>query len=319
MLSALALVAALATAQCATGITDNAQNLCGTKTLPNGAVVGQNSGDYEGLVVRGGGVWLDGPYSFVQTPPGSGRAVLLRSDVLADAAGGSFIFEQWRVRSPGDPVVVVKRLLSNGLTDEIYRLLNNGTVVAASFKTTAQHSGYPTFQAEKNYVGVSADFPANYQGEHGALSVSATNPCIGYNLIQAGNGRSDAGARTDYAFNVSCRGGIYSRDLLNSTELPVCNGALNEPPEPNNRYVGCAPLANPSAPLCNFGACGVLVDGGYCYDWTTMYGPPSAKAGETFGFVADVGEGCQCVPAAYDGGASPAGWFKLSDRSECRP
>lgn len=313
----LTIIAALLTTQCATGITDNAQNLCGLKTLPEGAIVGYNGGDYPGLVVRGGGVWLDGPYSFVQTPPGTGRAILMRSDVLADAAGGSFIFEQWRVRNPNDPVIVVKRLVEGGATDEIFRLLNNGTVVAASFMTTAQHSGYPTFQAQKNYVGVTGDFPPNYQGEHGALSVSATNPCHGYNLIQASNGRSDAGARTDYAFNVSCRGGIYSRDLVNAADLPICNGGLNEPPPPNNRYGPCPDLVTQTQ--CNFGTCGAQVDGGYCHDWTTMYGPPSAKAGETFGFVADVGEGCQCVPAKYDGGASPAGWFKLSDRTECRP
>lgn len=315
----LSLLAAVVLSQCATGVTDNAQEFCGSKSFPDGAIIGTNGGDYPGLVVRGGGVWLDGPYAYLQTPPGSGRPLLLRSDVPSGAAGGSIIIEQWRVRAPTDPVVVVKRLLDNGATDEIFRLLNDGTVKAASFKSTAQHSGVPTFQAEDNYVGVVADFPPNYQGEHGALSVSNTHPCRGFNLIQASNGRSDAGARTDYAFNVSCRGGIYSRDLLTSAELPVCNGALNEPPEPTNRYGGCAGLLDPSAPPCHFGACGLLIDGGYCHNWTTMFGPASAKAGETFGFVADVGEGCQCVPAKWDGGASPAGWFKLSDRSECKP
>lgn len=317
----LSLVTALLVTQCATGITDNAQNLCGAKMFPQGVVVGENSGDYPGLLVRGGGVWLDGPYSFVQIPPGLGRSLYLRDDAPVNSEQPSFFFETRRPRAASDPVLVVRRAGENGGPSvEIYRLLGDGTVVAASFKTTAQHSGYPTFQAEKNYVGVTADFPPYYQGEHGALSVSATNPCYGYNLIQAGNGRSGAGARTDYAFNVSCRGGIYSRDLLNSDELPVCNGALNEPPAPNNRYPAtpCSGLVQP--PLAgNWGPYGPQVDGGFCYDWTTMYGPPSAKAGETFGFVADVGEGCQCVPAKYDGGASPAGWFKLSDRTECRP
>lgn len=306
------LIAKLALAQCATGVTDGAQNLCGVKTLSSGAIIGENSGAYPGLVVRGGGVWLDGPYSFVQVPDGAGRPVYFRDDVPSGSEAGSFIFEARRHRLLTDPIMVVRRKEENGATSVIFSLLANGTINTGTIVTSG-NSGAASLQASGNYVTLSADFPPHYQGEHGALSVSSKHPCHAYNLIQAGNGRSDAGARTDYAFNVSCRGGIYSRDLLNGSELPVCNGGLPEPPDPNNRTAACPDLAE------DLGGYGPQVDGGYCFNWTTMHGPAMAKAGETFGFVLDVGEGCQCVPSKWDGGASPAGWFKLSDRSECRP
>ena len=308
----LSLLAAVALSQCATGITDNAQNLCGLKTLPERSIVGYNGGDYPGLTVRGSGVLLDGPYSYVQTT--GGRTLYMRDSVPVNSSSPSFYFQTANARYGWEEIY----RFTNG-NDALTVLYGDGTLVVRALRTVEAHSGDPALAALGNYVGVAADFPPNYQGEHGALTVSGGTACRGYNLLQAGNGRSGTGARTDYAFNVSCRGGIYSRDLINSTELPVCDNGLSEPPEPNNRYGNCPNLVTQTQ--CNFGTCGVQTDGGYCYDWTTFYGPDAghAKAGETFGFVADVGEGCQCVPAKYDGGASPAGWFKQSDRTECRP
>ena len=130
-----------------------------------------------------------------------------------------------------------------------------------------------------------------------------------------------AGARSDHTITVACLGGRYARPPPTSASLPLCNDGLGEPPEPNNREHGCTGLLHPEDPPCSFGACGALVDGGYCHNWTTYYGPDGgmAKNGTVFDFVADVGAGCQCVSTKYDGGASPAGWFKLSTRAECRP
>lgn len=238
----------------------------------------------------------------------------LRDTVPNGSSSPSFYLQTTNQRDGDNEILRI----TNGNTP-IMILYADGKIHAAGFVSSGQHSGEPTFQAVKNYVGVSADFPENYQGEHGALSVSGGTACRGYNLIQTSNSRSGNGARTDYAFNVSCRGGIYSRDLITSSELPICDNGLSEPPEPNNRYGGCPDLVTPQQ--CNFGQCGAQIDGGYCHDWTTMYGPDAghAKAGETFGYVADVEEGCQCVPSKYDGGTSPAGWFKLSNRQPCVP
>lgn len=307
----LPLLAAMLVSQCATGVTDNAQTLCGVKTLPQGVVVGENAGDYPGAVVRGSGVLLDGPYASIQTT--GGRHVYLRDDRAASDPSPSFVL-QTRSFKVGE---IARFYNGNTL---LLTLQADGNLVLhgdGAFTTSGAHSGSPALRPSSGaYLGVSARLPPNYQGEHGALSVSNENPCVGHNLLQAGNGRS--GTRTDYAFNVSCRGGIYSRDMINAADLPICDNGLSEPPEPNNRYGGCPNLVTPKA--CNFGQCGAQVDGGYCHDWTTFWGHDAghAKAGEVFGFVADVGEGCQCVPAKYDGGVSPAGWFKLSDRSECR-
>lgn len=297
MLSTLAVI--LLT-QCATGITDNSQNLCGQKTFPDGAHF-----TYP--------IYLSGTYGYIQ----SAYSLYMRGAVPAsDAVTPEFYFDGANYRANGpimrvnngyQPIMVLDS--KGGLTlwgDEPIRV--NG------------HSGNTALQAGTNgYLTIAGDLPQNYQGEHGAVTVVPGRfPCVGANLIQASSGRSGVGARTDYAFNVSCRGGIYSRDMITSSELPICNGSLPEPPAPNNRYGPCPDLADGGI-MGSFGLHGPQIDGGYCHNWTTMYGPPTAKAGETFGFVADVEQGCQCVPSKYDGGASPAGWFKLSDRSECRP
>lgn len=311
----LALLTAALLAQCASGITDGAQTFCGAKSMPQGAVIGENSGGYPGAVIRGGGVWLDGPYSYVQTVPGSGAPVFIRDNVATGSSAASFSLQTYYARWPWSEV-----LRLTNYSNAILIIYGDGSMVTGTIRTMG-HSGAPSLMSATGaYLGLTSDLPPNYSGEHGALSTSNNNPCVAHNLIQSGNGRSGTGARTDYAFNISCRGGWYSRDLINSWELPVCNNGLGEPPEPNNRAGPCLNLVSP--PLQgNSGVFGPQTDGGYCYDWTTYFGPDGgmAKAGETFGFVADVGEGCQCVPAKYDGGASPAGWFRLSDRSECRP
>lgn len=321
----LSIVAALIINQCATGITDNAQNFCGMKTFSGGAIVGENGGDYPGLVVRGGGVWLDGVYSGVQVVPGGGAPVYLRDDVPIGSLAPSFLFETRRARTGSDPILVVRRAGAGGAGPVvIFTLLADGTINTGTIVTNG-HSGDPSLFAKNNYVGITGDFPPKYQGEHGALSISTTNPCENeaFNLLQASDGKSGIGARTDYTINFTCLGGRYSRRPPNSSTLPICNNALGEPPYPNNRYAVCPDLMNPQpTPItCNFGPCGVQTDGGYCYDWTTYYGPVGgyAKHGTVFDFVADVGEGCVCRSDQYDGGVSPAGWFKQSDRSECRP
>lgn len=310
----LSLLSAVLLAQCATGINDNAQNLCGTKTFPNGVVIGQNGGDYEGAVVRGSGVLLDGPYSYVGTT--GGRALILRGSV-SSGSSPSFVLDTYGyARTASEEILRVY----NGNTP-IFVLYADGRIVTGVVETVG-HSGDPSLFSRNNYVSVAAGFPPHYQGEHGALSVSPGAACENeaFNLFQLSSAKSGTGARTDYAFNVTCRGGVYSRDPPNSYELPRCNDALPEPPEPNNRYGNCTNLVSGGL-QGNFGLYGPQTDGGYCYDWTTYYGPDGgyAKNGTVFGFVADVGEGCQCVVTKYDGGASPAGWFKLSDRSECRP
>ena len=312
----LSMLAAVVLSQCATGITDNAQNLCGTKTFPEGVVIGVNSGDYQGAVIRGSGVLLDGPYSYIQTT--GGRTLYMRDTVASGSSSPSFYLQTTNARTASDEVLRI----TNG-TNPVLIIYGDGRMVIGTIRNYG-HSGDPALQAAVGaYLGLSSDLPLNYQGEHGALSVSNATACTNeaFNLFQLSNGVSGSGARTDYAFNVTCLGGRYSRATVNSYSLPLCNNALGEPPEPNNRYGACTNLANPSAPNCNFGPCGVLVDGGYCYDWTTYYGPDGgyAKNGTVFDFVTDVGEGCQCVSTKYDGGVSPAGWFKQSDRTECRP
>lgn len=101
----LSLFAAVVLSQCATGITDNAQTLCGVKTLPDGVVVGQNSGDYPGLAVRGAGLYLDGPYSFIQ----SSGSLFFRD--FGSAGNLGFIFDT-----------------GNTKTGELLRLYNHGTL-----------------------------------------------------------------------------------------------------------------------------------------------------------------------------------------------
>lgn len=313
----LSILAALALSQCATGITDNAQSLCGLKTLPEGAVIGYNGGDYPGIVLRGSGLRLDGPYSSIERE--DGRSIYVRDDVPADSLAPSFLLETRRARLSSDPILVVRKG-GPGAPVVLFTLFGDGTIQTGTIQTTG-HSGDPALSALHNYVGVSAGFPPHYQGEHGALSVSPGSACEneGFNLLQLSSALSGTGARTDYTYNVTCRGGVYSRNPPKSWELPVCNNGLPEPPEPNNRYGNCTALTIPLQG--NFGLYGAQIDGGYCYDWTTYYGPDGgmAKNGTVFGFVDDVGEGCQCVSTKYDGGASPAGWFKLSDRTECRP
>lgn len=317
---AVALFATVAHAQCATGVSDNAQNFCGAKTFADGTIIGYNGGDYPGLVVRGGGVWLDGVYSGVQVVPGGGAPVYMRDDVPIGSLAPSFLFETRRARTGSDPVLMIRRAGAGGAPVVIFTLLADGTINTGTIVTNG-HSGDPSLFASKNYVGLAGDFPPHYQGEHGAVSISTTNPCENeaFNLLQASDGKSGIGARTDYTFNVTCLGGRYSRRPPSSYSLPRCNNGLGEPPEPNNRYGNCSGLVEPLQG--NFGLYGPQTDGGYCYDWTTYYGPDGgmAKNGTVFDFVEDVGEGCQCVSTKYDGGSSPAGWFKLSDRSECRP
>lgn len=100
------ILAAILLSQCATGITDNAQELCGLKTLPEGAVVGYNGGDYPGMTVRGSGVYLDGPYAYVQ----SAGSLFFRDFGAAGNLG--FIFDTGNVK-----------------TNEVVRWYNHATLI----------------------------------------------------------------------------------------------------------------------------------------------------------------------------------------------
>lgn len=101
----LSTLAAVLLSQCASGITDNAQEFCGLKTLPEGAIVGYNGGDYPGLNVRGSGVYLDGAYAYIQ----SAGSMFFRDFGAAGNLG--FIFDT-----------------GNTKTGELLRLYNHGSL-----------------------------------------------------------------------------------------------------------------------------------------------------------------------------------------------
>lgn len=304
MLSLLSAV--LLSQQCATGITDNAQTMCGEKTFSAPTHIGSR------LYLRNGSFVfaVDGqPVQMIDTVPTS------------DVATPSFALETYYPRTAASPVFSLRvSEYEGGPADLVFMVRGDGTVLAPRFEQMGGHSGAAALVAPEGlYLPFLNRFPRHYQGDHGGATFSGEYPCEGYPMIQASNGRSDGGSRDDYRVNFSCEGGWYSQGTTNSYDLPRCTGQVSSAPEPNNRYGPCLNLLHPTDPPCNFGPCGELLDGGYCYDWTTQYGAPTAHRGETMPLVDDVGEGCQCVPAKYDGGVSPAGWFKLSDRTECKP
>lgn len=76
--------------QCASGITDNAQELCGLKTLPQGAVVGENAGSYESILrVKGSGIVVDGPYAKIEAG-GDAEMLYFRDNRPWDSLSPSF-------------------------------------------------------------------------------------------------------------------------------------------------------------------------------------------------------------------------------------
>lgn len=300
----LSLVAAVLLSQCATGITDNAQNLCGVKTFPEGAIVGINSGDYPGLAVRGAGVFLDGTYSFIQ----SAGTMFFRDF----AAGGNlgFVFDTGYTK-----------------TNELIRVYNHGQLVflldkdgnlslpgGGAFTVSGLHSGEYALKTDKGlYLPIGCDPTEMYWGHHGCVQAGAQSRMEAGFIFEAYNPMTNNGGATDHKFLVGYRGTLATQDDMRSYNLPVCDGTdVNpDPTKPSNRGPAGDPLYCPVP--------GPLPDGGVCNDWYRATDAGHAMDGEVALWVNDVRSPCQCDHLTSDGGPSPAGWLKLGDRSECRP
>jgi hypothetical protein len=151
-------------AQCANSITDNAQTLCGLKTVPDGEIVGFNGGSYPGLTVKGSGLFLDGTYSFVQ----SAGTMFFR-----DFAGGSnlgFVFDTGSEK-----------------TNELLRIYNHGQLKllldkdgnlslpgGGAFTVSGLHSGEYALRTDKGlYLPIGCDPTEMYWGHHGCVQAGA--------------------------------------------------------------------------------------------------------------------------------------------------
>lgn len=305
-LAALALlVATAADAQCATGVTDNAQEFCGSKSLPDGAIVGFNGGDYPGLVVRGGGLYLDGTYSFVQ----SVGTMFFRDFGAASALG--FVFDTGSTKN-----------------NEHTRWYNHGSLLmlldaagnlslpgGGSFVVSGLHSGeYALKTSPGLYLPIGCDPTAMYWGHHGCVQAGAQSRMEAGFLFEAYNPHSTNGAATDHKFLVGYRGSVATQDDMRSTNIMWCDGTdVNpDPTQPSNRGpVGDPLYCTPPGP--NNGP-----DGGVCNDWYRATDAGHAMDGEVVLWVNDVRSPCQCDSLYFDGGRSSS-WRKLSDRSECKP
>lgn len=194
----LALLVGALLSQCATGITDNAQNLCGAKTFPNGAVVGQNAGDYEGLAVKGAGIYIDGPYAEY-----SGSGTLLFRD--RGAAGNlGYVFDTW-----------------NAKTGELLRIYNHG-VLKLMIDAAGNVYSYGSFIDQSGTsshvsLGTTAGYNVVVQGRGSEQQLRYRSECFN------GQPNPDGGSICHWPFAALHGAGV---DLAVSTSMaagfPVC-------------------------------------------------------------------------------------------------
>lgn len=299
LLIALILAAGTASAQCATGVTDNYQTLCGIKT-------------FEEVVVLKDGIYLDGQYSHIQA--GGGRAIYMRDSVPAVSTAPSFFMQT----------------LNKRLTGELFRLSNKDDAVLTvdADGNLVLHGGAMVFSglgsgsyaikaAGGLYLPIGGQLPENFWGHHGAVQAANVTPMTAGFPFEVYNGWSGQGLARDHVFMVGYKGSIATQAALRSYELMVCDGTdVNpDPTQPSNRYpdngnpLGCT--LNPDGGTHD-------VHGNLCNDWYKATDAGKSMDGEVVLWVVDVRQLCQCDSQFFDGGLTSS-WRKMSDRSECRP
>ena len=308
---AVALACPAAFAQCASSITDGAQTLCGAKTFTGGAVIGDNSGEYPGLLVKGAGVVLDGPYSFLQTNPTANRSMYLRDSVVPGSTAPSFSLQTRSARLASDEILRI----TNGDAPVAFLFGDGSWNMPGALRVgTALHSGEWSLTGRSDgYIAIGGGAPLGFWGHHGAVQVGNVRRMVAGFPFEVYNAISDTGAATDHVFMVGYRGTISTQADVRSTNIQKCDGTdVNpDPTQDSNRYPnGCVP--NPDGGPIN------PADGGVCNNWYVATEAGHAQPGEIALWVSDVEDACQCVPRLYDGGLT-SGWRKMSDRTECRP
>lgn len=293
----LSLLAAALLTQCATGITDNAQTLCGIKTFPNGLVVGSG-----GAIILAGGSYIH-----------SENAIYISDGVPAESSSPSFYLQSFNART-GGPLIRV-----DNSTIPVMVLSPNGALRLYGDEPIriVGHSGHASLAAEENgYLYVVGSLPPNYWGHHGALTIGNENKQIAGYTLQLTNGRTVGGGATDYIAQWNYLGGWETQANLRSYEMPICDGTdVNpDPTQPSNRYGPGDPLY--CGPNADGGPIGY--DGGVCHNWYIATDAGHAMDGCILPWIVDVRAPCQCDSTLYDGGLTSS-WRKLQNRAECRP
>lgn len=286
----IGLLLALSLGQCATGITDNTQTLCGQKA-------------FTGLVDLQDALVLRGPtYSLA---PGGGLFLAADYDMgwefygnkSSSEPGAEFTVTSLNDRAYGNMIAAYRADGTETFANDVQGNVFNGQ--GGAFWALGNSGALNYTCGEGLYCVIGGRLGSTYWGHHPATQVGNVYPMRAGFLFGAENPLSGTGAQTDKVLLFTYLGGWETQANIHSYELPWCDGNdVNPASENSDRYTG------------------VIPDGGH--SWYFAIDAGHAQDGDIMPWIVDVRKPCQCDHFLFDGGLTSS-WRRLGTDFECKP